>query len=84
MTQQFHLKRNENICPQRNMGFCFCFCLFDFSRAVPTAYGGTQAKGLIGAAAAGLHHSSRQRQILNPLSKARDQTCNLMVPSQIS
>ena len=30
-----------------------------------------------------LHHSSRQRQILNPLSKARDQTRNLMVPSQI-
>ena len=30
-----------------------------------------------------LHHSSRQHQILNPLSKARDRTCNLMVPSQI-
>uniref|UniRef100_A0A8D1ANJ4 Sorting nexin 3 n=1 Tax=Sus scrofa TaxID=9823 RepID=A0A8D1ANJ4_PIG len=30
-----------------------------------------------------LHHSSRQRQILNPLSKARDRTCNLMVPSRI-
>ena len=30
-----------------------------------------------------LHHSSRQRQILNPLSKARDQTHNLMVPSWI-
>ena len=29
-----------------------------------------------------LHHSSRQRQILNPLSKARDWTCNLLVPSQ--
>ena len=29
------------------------------------------------------HHSSRQRQILNPLSKARDGTCNLTVPSQI-
>ena len=31
-----------------------------------------------------LHHSSWQHWILNPLSKARDQTCNLMVPSQIS
>uniref|UniRef100_A0A8C3VX33 T-cell surface glycoprotein CD3 epsilon chain n=1 Tax=Catagonus wagneri TaxID=51154 RepID=A0A8C3VX33_9CETA len=31
-----------------------------------------------------LHHSSRQRWILNPLSKARDQTCNLMVPSWIT
>ena len=30
-----------------------------------------------------LHHSS-QRQILNPLSEARDQTQNLMVPSRIS
>ena len=29
-----------------------------------------------------LHHSSWQRQILNPLSKARDGTCILMVPSQ--
>ena len=30
-----------------------------------------------------LHHSSWQRQILNPLSKARDQTRNLMDTSQI-
>ena len=30
-----------------------------------------------------LHHSSRQRRILNPLREARDQTCNLMVPSWI-
>jgi len=30
-----------------------------------------------------LHHSSRQHQTLNPLSKARGGTCNLMVPSQI-
>ena len=30
-----------------------------------------------------LHHSSWQRQILNPLREARDQTCNLMVPSRI-
>ena len=29
------------------------------------------------------HHSSQQRRILNPLSKARDRTRNLMVPSQI-
>ena len=31
-----------------------------------------------------LHHSSWQRQILNPLRQARDRTCNLMVPSRIS
>ena len=30
-----------------------------------------------------LHHSSRQRQIHNPLSKAGDQTHKLMVPSRI-
>ena len=30
-----------------------------------------------------LHHSSWHRRILNPLSKARDRTCNLMVPSRI-
>ena len=29
------------------------------------------------------HHSSRQRQILSPLSKVRDRTHNVMVPSQI-
>ena len=29
-----------------------------------------------------LHHSSRQCWILNPLSEARDQTHNLMVPSR--
>ena len=31
-----------------------------------------------------LHHSSQQRQILNPLSEARDQTCSLMDASQIN
>ena len=30
-----------------------------------------------------LHHSSWQHHVLNPLSKARDQTHNLMVPSWI-
>ena len=30
-----------------------------------------------------LHHSSWQRQIFNPMSKARDQTRNPMVPSRI-
>ena len=30
-----------------------------------------------------LHHSSRQSQILSPLSKARDRTWNLTVPSRI-
>ena len=30
-----------------------------------------------------LHHSSRHHWILNPLSKAKDRTCNLMVLSRI-
>ena len=47
------------------------------------AYGGSQARGLIGVSAAGLRHSSQQRRILNPLSEARDRTHNLMVPSRI-
>ena len=29
------------------------------------------------------HHSSWQQQILNPLSEARNRTCNLMVPGQM-
>ena len=64
--------------------FFFVFCLF---RAAPVAYVGSQARGLIRATAAvlhhshshvdlshvcDLHHSSWQRQILNPLSEARD------------
>ena len=47
------------------------------------AYGGSWARGQIGAIAAGLNHSSRQRQIYNPLSEVRDQTCILMDTSQI-
>ena len=40
--------------------FCFvlfCFGLFAISRAASAAYGGSQARGLIGAAAAGLGQS---------------------------
>ena len=74
------------------------FGLFAFSRATPAAYGGCQARGLIGTVVLAyararamwdlsricdLHHSSRQCQIVNPLSKGRDGTCNLMVPSRI-
>ena len=77
----------------------FFFLTFVLFRAEPTAHGGSQDRGLIGAVLLAyatataipnpscmcdLHHSSRQRQILSPLSKARDQTRNnLMVPSQI-
>ena len=37
--------------------FIYLFSLFVFSRVAPTAYGGSQARGQIGAAAASLHHS---------------------------
>ena len=37
--------------------FVFFFLPFVFLRAPPMAYGGSQARGLIGAAAAGLRHS---------------------------
>ena len=76
--------------------YFFSFCLL---RATPAAYGGSQASGLIRAVVASLHqsHSStrsesglqttpqltRQHQILNSLSGARDRTYNLMVPSRI-
>ena len=74
------------------------FIYFVFSRAAPGTYGGSQARGLIGAVASGLcqnhssvgsscvcdpQHSSRQCQIFNPLSAARDWTCNLVVPNRI-
>ena len=37
--------------------YLFIYCLFAFSRAASVAYGGSQARGRIGAAATGLHHS---------------------------
>ena len=38
--------------------FClFVFCLCAFSRATPMAYGSSQARGLIGAAATSLYQS---------------------------
>ena len=46
--------------PQSSFFFVFCvffFGLFAFSRAAPTAYGGSQARGPIGAVATGLRQS---------------------------
>ena len=74
----------------------FCFVLFCFGGGTPKVYGGSQARGPVGATALAyitaaatsdlshvfhLHHSSQQ--ILNPLSEASDRTRNLMVPSRI-
>ena len=70
-----------------NSRLVFFFLVFYLFRATPTAYEGSQARGLIRAAAAALRqshsNSSQQCQILNPLSKTRDQTRNVMVPGRI-
>ena len=74
-----HLQNHEKI------NFCFLshpVCGACFS--APMAYGSFLARGHIGAAAAGLCHSHGkwdpiQRQILKPLSKARDRTLLLMI-----
>ena len=74
-------------------GVLFCFVVFCLFRAALTAYGGSQVRGRIWAVAAGLHHShshacnlhhsSRQHQILNPLSETTDRTWVLMDATQI-
>ena len=73
-------------------------CFASFFRAPPAAHGSSQARGRIGALAAGLHHShsngdesrvrdlhhsSRQRRVLNPRSEARDRTHVLMDTSRV-
>ena len=63
--------------------FIFFFFFFLLFQAAPVAYRGSQARGWITDAAAGLCHSSWQHQNLNPLSEARDRTLNLIVPSRI-
>ena len=41
------------------LGFLFFLCVFYLFSATPSAYGGSQARGQIGATASGLHHSYR-------------------------
>ena len=57
--------------------------LFFFFMPAPVAYAGSQARGRVRVAAAGLCHSSQQRQILNPLSEARAWTRVLVATSRI-
>ena len=47
--------------------FVCLFCLFAISWAAPMAYGGSQARGLIGAVAASLHHSHSNARVEPPL-----------------
>ena len=79
-----------NRAPTSVSSLFFIFSLFSFFfRATGVAYGSSQTRGQIGAISAGyttatampdlssicnLHHSSQKHQILNPLSRARDQT----------
>ena len=52
----------------------FFFGFFVFSRAEPVTYGGSQARGLVGAVAAGLHHShsnARSELHLQPTPQLR-------------
>ena len=46
-----------------------------FWGATPEAYGSSQDRGRTGAIAVGLHHSSQQWQILNPLNNLRPHGC---------
>ena len=64
----------------RRIYLFFYFCLV---RPALMAYGGSQARVWIGAAAACLHHSSQKCWILNPLSEARDRTWVLMDTSRV-
>ena len=49
--------QNENGSGQREFPFIFLFFIFCLFRDTPVAYGGSQARGPIGAVAAGLCHS---------------------------
>ena len=76
---------------KKKIAYLCIYIYFLLFRAAPAAYGHSQARDLIRAAAASLphshicnlHHSSWQRWILNPLIEVRDRARNLMVPSQI-
>ena len=76
----------------------FLFSFFLLFRSKPTSYGSSQTRGQIRTASASyttatatqdpsyvcnLHHSLRQHQIVNPLSKARDRTLIPMDASQV-
>ena len=94
-----HLPTHPFSNPEPTMVIAFIYFLyFLLFMVTAAAYGSSQARGRIGAIAAGLHHScsnadlshvcdlhssSWQHQILNPLSKAGDQTCILMDPSRV-
>ena len=50
-------KKEMEVKTEQILSFYSLFLFFVFSGATPAAYGGSQARGLIRAIAAGLHHS---------------------------
>ena len=71
-------------CPILGYFILFYFCLFLGPLPVVKLLAYTRATAMQDpSSVCDLHHSSRQCWILNPLSKAMDQTHNLTVPSQI-
>ena len=62
---------------------CMYVCMYLLFKATLVAYGSSQARGQIKAAAADLHYSSWQCQIASPLNEARDQTLILRNTSWI-
>ena len=77
--QKYKLQREITV-----LYFYFFICL---SRVAPAAYGGSQARGRIGAVVTSLYHrhsNTRSELHLRPTpSEARDRTLKLMAPGQI-
>ena len=59
--------------------FFFFFVFLSFLRPLPAAYGGSQARGLIGAVDASLHQSYSNEGSFKPLYWAYTQTCVLVL-----
>ena len=66
------LQHNFSLCPFSFVFFCFVLFLFLLFRATPAAYGDSQARGQIGAVAAGLCHS---HSIMPQPCNARSEPC---------
>ena len=93
-----HVNLNKpSFCNQASVVVLFCFVFLFSIWGTPTAYASSQARGWMGATAAVLCHSHStarfelhlgpmgklEHQILNPLSKARNQTHILMDTSRV-
>ena len=64
--------RDSEFKPRACLSYFIFFFFLIFSRAAPTAYGGSQARGLIGVVADSLHHShnnARSKPRLRPTAQ---------------